>query len=247
MLMLNLGCGARTTAHPDFINVDWSLNIRIKNSWLLRTIAWPALDAARRQRLSQMSGRMLAHDLSRGIPFAANTVDVVYNSHVLEHLDRAVAAGFLREILRVLKPGGICRIVVPDFEFLCRSYVQHIDKCQHDQQEAGRHELFIAGVLEQSVRREGAATSQKAGIAKLLDKALLGDARRRGETHQWMYDRVSLPHILEAVGYGNAALESFRSSRIPGWNAIALDLNESGGEFAPQSLYVEAQKLPSST
>ena len=247
MLMLNLGCGTRTTAHPEFVNVDWSLNIRIKNSRLLRLIAWPALDARRRQRLEQMRGRLLAHDLSKGIPFASNSVDVVYSSHVLEHLDRWVAGSFLKEILRVLKPGGICRIVVPDFEFLCRSYVQHVDRCRREPPEADRHEVFVEGVLEQSVRREGAASINKTGLARLLDKLVLGDARRRGETHQWMYDRISLPHILGAVGYGNIAVESYDSSRIPNWHSIGLDLNESGGEYAPESLYVEAQKLPGAT
>jgi SAM-dependent methyltransferase len=242
MLMLNLGCGTRTTAHPDFVNVDWSLNIRLKNSWLLRLVAWPALDARRRMRLNHMGGRMLAHDLSKGIPFESNSVDVVYNSHVLEHLDRSVVGGFLSEILRVLKPGGICRIVVPDFEFVCRTYVQHVDHCRREPHEADNHEVFIEGVLEQSVRREGAATRNKTGVARLLDKIVLGDARRRGETHQWMYDRISLPHMLKGAGFANATVETFTSSRIPEWNAIALDKNESGGEYAPDSLYVEAQK-----
>jgi SAM-dependent methyltransferase len=240
--MLNLGCGTRTTAHPDFINIDWSLNIRIKKSRLLRMLAWPALDARRRMRLEQMTGRMLAHDLSKGIPFDSNSVDAVYNSHVLEHLDRPVARRFLAEILRVLRPGGICRIVVPDFEFLCRTYVQHIDECRQDPREADKHETFVEGVLEQSVRREAAASVGKSGLARLLDNIILGDARRRGETHQWMYDRVSLTHILRDVGYSDVTVEDYASSRIPGWNAIGLDKNEVGGEFAPDSLYVEAQK-----
>ena len=242
MLMLNLGCGARTTAHPDFINIDWSLNIRIKKSGLLRLVAWPLLDARRRMRLEKMNGNLLAHDLSKGIPFKSNSVDVVYNSHVLEHLDRSVARGFLKEILRVLKPGGICRIVVPDFEFLCRSYVQHVDDCRRNPQEADRHEDLVEAVLEQSVRRFAAASRGKAGLPRLLDNIVLGDARRRGETHQWMYDRISLPNILKAVGFSDVSVETWTSSRIPEWNSIGLDKNESGSEYALDSLYVEAQK-----
>ena len=242
MLMLNLGCGTRTTAHPDFINVDWSLNIRIRKSGLLRLVAWPLLDARRRMRLENMKGNLLAHDLSKGIPFKSNSVDVVYNSHVLEHLDRQIARGFLMEILRVLKPGGICRIVVPDFEFLCRTYVQHVDDCRRDPQEVDRHEDLVEGVLEQSVRRVAAASRGKAGLPRFLDNVVLGDARRRGETHQWMYDRISLPHILKVVGFSDVSVETWTSSRIPDWNSIGLDKNESGSEFAPDSLYVEAQK-----
>jgi SAM-dependent methyltransferase len=242
MLILNLGCGTRTAAHPDVLNVDWSLNIRIKNSRLLRLAAFPLLDARRRARLDQMKGRLLAHDLSKGIPSESGSVDAVYHSHVLEHLDRPVARRFLEETLRVLKPGGICRIVVPDFEFLCRAYVQHIDRCQLDPREAAGHEDYVAGALEQSVRREAAAASGRKGLAGLVENIVLGDARRRGETHQWMYDRISLPHILRTVGYGDVAVQTWSSSRIPGWNEIGLDRNAQGGEYTPDSLYVEARK-----
>jgi SAM-dependent methyltransferase len=242
MLILNLGCGTRTSTHPDVVNVDWSLNIRIKNSRPLRLAVLPLLDARRRSRLDQMGGRLLAHDLSRGIPFESGSVDAVYHSHVLEHLDRPVARGFLNETLRVLKPGGICRIVVPDFEFLCRAYVEHVDRCQREPAQAASHEDFVEGVLEQSVRREAAGASGRKGLARLLDHIVLGDARRRGETHQWMYDRITLPQILTGLGYTNVAVQSWTSSRILGWQEIGLDRNENGGEYVPHSLYVEAQR-----
>jgi SAM-dependent methyltransferase len=242
MLILNLGCGTRTSTHPDVLNVDWSLNIRIKNSRLLRLAASPLLDARRRGRLEQMRGRLLAHDLSKGIPSEFGSVDAVYHSHVLEHLDRPVAREFLQETLRVLKPGGICRIVVPDFEFLCRAYVRHIDRCLQAPQEAAGHEDYVGAALEQSVRREAAAASGRKGLVGLVEKIVLGDARRRGETHQWMYDRISLPHILNSIGYAEVAVETWASSRIPGWNEIGLDRNAQGGEYTPDSLYVEARK-----
>jgi len=242
MLILNLGCGTRTSSHPSVVNVDWSLNIRIKNSRLLRLAVTPLLDARRRDRLDRMRGKLLAHDLSKGIPFGTESVDAVYHSHVLEHLDRPVAKEFLKETLRVLKPGGICRIVVPDFEILCRAYVQDVDRCRSELQQASRHEDFVEALLEQSVRREAAALGGRKGFARLLEKAVLGDARRRGETHQWMYDRISLPYICKAVGYGDATIETWTSSRIPGWDQVGLDRNDEGGEHTPDSLYVEARK-----
>jgi SAM-dependent methyltransferase len=242
MLILNLGCGTRTSQHPDVVNVDWSLYIRIKKSRFLRTAVSPFLDAARRSRLDQMGGHLLAHDLSKGIPFDSGSVDVVYHSHVLEHLDRPVARSFLEETLRVLKPGGLCRIVVPDFEFLCRAYIQHLDGCRRDPQQRAGHEDFVEGVLEQSVRRKAAATDGRKGAARLIDQLLLGDARRRGETHQWMYDGVTLPHILEGLGYRQVALQTWNSSAIPEWQDIGLDKNAEGGEYKPHSLYVEGRK-----
>ena len=57
----------------------------------------------------------MVHDLSKGIPFDDNSVDVVYHSHLLEHIDRKNVPTFLKEIRRVLKPRGIHRIVVRIF------------------------------------------------------------------------------------------------------------------------------------
>jgi predicted SAM-dependent methyltransferase len=57
--------------------------------------------------------------------FADETIDDVYASHVLEHLgyqERLPRA--LSEIHRVLKKGGRARISVPDFEILCRLFLE---------------------------------------------------------------------------------------------------------------------------
>jgi predicted SAM-dependent methyltransferase len=56
--------------------------------------------------------------------FADNTIDEVYASHVLEHLGfRDELPKALREIWRVLKPGGTLKISVPDFEILCSLFI----------------------------------------------------------------------------------------------------------------------------
>ena len=50
----------------------------------------------------------------RCLPFDKASVDIVYSSHVLEHFLRSEYREFLEECLRVLKPGGELRIVVPN-------------------------------------------------------------------------------------------------------------------------------------
>ena len=67
------------------------------------------------------------HDLKKGIPAADDSADAVYHSHVLEHVDREAVPGFMAEALRVLKPGGVHRIVVPDFERHVRDYLSSLD------------------------------------------------------------------------------------------------------------------------
>lgn len=51
-----------------------------------------------------------------------NSVELIYVCHVLEHFKRKTLASVLKEWWRVLKPGGILRISVPDFAALCKVY-----------------------------------------------------------------------------------------------------------------------------
>lgn len=52
----------------------------------------------------------------------SNTADLIYCSHAFEYLDRDQAVVALTEWHRVLKPGGILRLSVPNFESLINIY-----------------------------------------------------------------------------------------------------------------------------
>jgi predicted SAM-dependent methyltransferase len=57
--------------------------------------------------------------------FADGSVQEVYASHVLEHLGyREALPRALGEMHRVLRPGGAAMISVPDFEFICRRFLE---------------------------------------------------------------------------------------------------------------------------
>lgn len=66
-------------------------------------------------------------DAAERIPLPENFVEVLYRSHMLEHLDRAEDRQFLREANRVLAKNRISRIAVPDLKKLICEYVAHGD------------------------------------------------------------------------------------------------------------------------
>ena len=59
--------------------------------------------------------------------FEDNTVDLIYNCHVLEHFERTEFKKVLIEWHRVLKRKGILRTAVPDFETICQVYIKNKD------------------------------------------------------------------------------------------------------------------------
>ena len=61
-------------------------------------------------------------DASKKIPLKDSTVDLIYSCHMLEHLDQNETKVFFNESYRILKPNGIMRIVVPDFQKLIDNY-----------------------------------------------------------------------------------------------------------------------------
>jgi SAM-dependent methyltransferase len=61
-------------------------------------------------------------DLSRPFRFRDDTFEAVLATHVLEHLHPDVAERCLRETHRVLRPGGVLRVAVPDLDAMVADY-----------------------------------------------------------------------------------------------------------------------------
>jgi predicted SAM-dependent methyltransferase len=64
----------------------------------------------------------LAWNLARPLPFETDSVSAIFHEHLLEHLPFEAGDSFMRECFRVLRPGGILRVGVPDAGRLLLSY-----------------------------------------------------------------------------------------------------------------------------
>ena len=100
MVKVNLGCGTRVLS--EWINIDFV----------------------------KRSNNIIAHNLLMGIPLKNEEADIIYNSHMLEHFPRTNAHNFVKECFRVLKPGGVFRIIVPDLEKILSEYFINLKKAR---------------------------------------------------------------------------------------------------------------------
>lgn len=143
--LLNLGCGHR--CHPEWTNVD---------------------------QFATRPG-VIPCDLRSGICFGNNCFDAVYHSNVLEHFTREQAKGFVSECLRVLKPGGVMRVVVPDLEGVVRAYLQALDEMDRNVPGARlNHEWMTIELLDQIVRtKPGGEMLSKLSDPNLPNRAFI--------------------------------------------------------------------------
>ena len=122
MRKLNFGCGDRIS--PGWTNIDFhSSDSRIQRANLLA-----------------------------GFPFPNDYFDAVYSSHVIEHFTRKQGLFLIKEARRVLRPGGVIRIVVPDLEESCKEYLRILNMSDSDSAKRPMYDWIIVELLDQLVR-----------------------------------------------------------------------------------------------
>ena len=124
---VNLGCGLQTA--PGWINLDNSPNILLSKFPTIKWILWKTKLIGDIHYHTQFPKDVISCELTKPLPFTNDSMDFVYTSHFLEHLSKDQAKKVLIEIHRILKPGGIARIVLPDLFFFINIYLE--EKIRH--------------------------------------------------------------------------------------------------------------------
>lgn len=94
MKKLNLGCGNRLI--EGWINID----------------------------IVSDKQNVIIDDVGKLYTIPDQTVDLMYASHVLEHFGRHEIDDVLKVWSKKIKSGGILRVAVPDFEAVCKRYLE---------------------------------------------------------------------------------------------------------------------------
>ena len=104
-------------------------------------------------RLSE-GPNLINHRLDGPLPFADELFDAIYTFHLIEHLSRRDNERFIRDIYRLLKPGGIYRAATPDLEFLATEYLQglHQQMAFASVENYNRYQWALCNLIDQCTR-----------------------------------------------------------------------------------------------
>ncbi len=173
MLGCNIGCGQTPT--ENWINFDNSLIVRLAKfpfiCYFLHFLKLIDDNQIRFMKVVRAYGIKFA-DVRKRIPLPDNSLDVLYTSHMIEHLTQSEMHYFLKEAYRVLKPGGILRIAFPDLRKMVEDYNKNLDA-----------DIFI--------KRTGLALTPPKNLIERIKYLIIGD---RG--HKYLYDADSLKRLL---------------------------------------------------
>ena len=132
-------------------------------------------------------------DFGRPLPFGSETFDGIFCEHVLEHFTNDNGRKLLIECHRILKKGGVLRVVVPDGKKILDSYF-------NEPQKIIKYKQVESGIAMEAVNTW---------------------FYQRYE-HQCIYDADYLTHTLAKAGFGQTKIAAYNESMF-GCRDIVLD------------------------
>jgi len=186
-IYVQYGCGFSTA--EGWLNFDASPTLRFER---IPIIGRCYTKNRRRFPIDTMFG-----DITKGLPIKCGSCSGVYASHVLEHLSFDDFDLALKETHRIMSPGAIFRLVVPDLQLICKTYL----------------EAAVAGKSEACsdfMRQAHLGVQNRPRTFVGLIKASL-----RNDKHLWMWDEKGLRSKLEENGFVDIRRALFRDCDDP--------------------------------
>lgn len=194
------GCG--TTAPDSWTNFDVSPVLKVRENILLNLFVLKLFGFNKRDFWDK---NVRFGDIVKGLPIQANSCYGVYCSHVLEHLTLTDFHLALENTYSILKDGGIFRLVLPDLEYLCRTYINQLENG-----DVNANGKFMSG----SFLGHEAHPSKIRSYLRMFYYA---------SYHFWMWDRLSLMHELKSVGFRDVRQCQFGDSNNIMFNEVEIE------------------------
>jgi predicted SAM-dependent methyltransferase len=163
-IRLHLGCGANPL--PGWINID---------------------------RVARAPGVTTDIDVTC-LPFPDRSVDAVLAEHVFEHFSFEEEAKVWPEMARVLRVGSELTIEVPDFEWICATFLQAKDEWRA---------FYVVGHADHYAGC-GRALDQRWGI---LQTMFFGNQNGAGQFHRSAYTEAKLRAIAAALHFSGIIVD----------------------------------------
>ena len=208
-LRLNLGCGLQA---PDgWVNVDRSPSLTLDRMPAVKK-ALRSVNVLRDEHMVSWPRNIRRHDVTKPLPYATDSVSAIYSSHMLEHLYHDQALALLRECQRVLRPGCILRLALPDAEEFARKLVS----ASQAEAEAG---LAFTTALAMAPLK---APNRRQRLVSRFASA----------PHRWQPTTGLVLSMLREAGFVKAERRDYLLGDLPGLREV---------ENRAESLFVEAE------
>jgi predicted SAM-dependent methyltransferase len=164
---------------------------------------WHTLD----HKLLESTATAIAGDATN-IRLPDGSCDIVFCSHVFEHIPHTRLPIVLSEINRVLRPGGVLRLLTPDLEIIAKAYVEKNDeffRLAKEEDESMRTDLGYGGTLMNFIVSPGQDTV-------LLNRDM--SEFIAGYAHLYSYDYAMLNIMMTRLGYSTRKA-IFNDSEVP--------------------------------
>jgi predicted SAM-dependent methyltransferase len=122
-------------------------------------------------------------DATKPFPLPDQAFNFIYSEHMIEHVPWECGFGMLQECFRIMKPGGVIRIVTPD--------LNHLIKVTREDADAA-DQAYVKWYLGHHF-----PDAALPGNTWLLNKFV------RSWGHQFIYDETTLAQTLERAGFQN--------------------------------------------
>lgn len=188
---INLGCGGYI--FKEFINIDFYFE----------------------------PGKDYGADLRYPLKIQDECVDGILCEHTMEHLTYSHNAELMKECYRILKPGGVIRIIVPDVSLFAKNYVED------NREWFAKYEAVMLNNTTSEERNQREFHTPMQAISFVTQEY----------HHVACWDYETMKFYLEKSGFVNIEKVEHRQGRK---KELLFDTDEAGRIHV--SLYVEATK-----